>query len=1020
MIYRLLGELQVGEDGLQLDLPSGATLLLLTALLLNANRRLPKSALIRAAWGDRDVGEPQLPKRIKMVRELLAAIGRQDDVRTHPRFGYEMRVSAEDVDVLLFHRLVQRADEAAQGHIDDEMRYLRDALRLWRGPHPVSNVPDHAFRHERLALEQRHKRAAVRLAELEFMRGNYEGILDELILTAGYYPADRRLSEQLMRAEYRAGHVADVGEAYERYRAASAAETGSDPDPLLRNYHFAVARGDELAIAAADVALANRSRTAGRQIAAAPPAQLPRAVDLVGRDDVMAKVAGLLRREHRAAVPVIVISGTGGIGKTALALRAAQESRDRYPDGQLYAELRGGGSSAADVSEVVAQFLRALGAPRIPDSKAERLAEYRTLLASRRVLIVLDDAADGSQVNELAPANAGCAVLVTSRQRLPEVNGAYHVAPLEPLGLVDAAELFLRVVHDAGVTIDSDQVSIDRVVALCAGMPLALRIAGALRVHDHPRTTYELAVRLAGRGSAAFAFGKLSVARTIGAGFERLDPPARRLFLGLGLLRLATFGLWTAAALLGDAEVSADCPESLRPGAATALSSLASSFMIEPLEPEMRYRYHDLTRDYARRRALAEYPGDRDQVPVSAYSALLTLVRRAHAALYGGDFEVVHSDVPDWSAPPEVLAEIEADPLGWFEKERLNIRAAVAHCSELGLVDLCWDLAVSAHEFYTIRGYYDDWYETHALALAACRTAASARGEGVVLSCLNQPALVASRRTDSATTIADLERAVALLADSGDQHGQAIALRTLAHALRRQGHLTRPLALFNEVLARYIASGDQVGRWQTLRFIGQTYLDRGDIDEARSVLETAETIATRHGSDRLIAQTRYWIGQACIASGDIAAAEIALDAVFDVYRDDHGVAHGYARHGMGELAWRAGAFSVADQHLAAAATAARKGADAGLEGRVWLSIAALRHAEGRLADQVAALQRAVDIFADHGAVRLQIRALAELAQTMAERGDTQAADMIWARIEDHHRAAELPEQDRISRRPLAV
>lgn len=1010
MIYRLLGDLTIGDDQRLIELPAGLTLMVLTALLVNVNRRLSKSTLIRVVWGEEEVGEAQLPKRVGMARDLLGQIDRRADLRTHQGFGYEMRVPADDVDTLLFQRLVRLAEEAATRRSDEEIHHLRSALRLWRGPQPLANVPNDAFRPEMMALEQRHRRAAVRLFELEFMRGNYEGVLDELIMIAGYYPTDRRLCEQLMLADYRCGHVADVGAAYERHRAALASETGSDPDPLLRNLHFAIARGDESAIVTAEAALGKRSGSAPVRLAAPAPAQLPRPEELVGREHLVAEVTWLLRREPNPAMPVIVISGPGGIGKTALAVRAAHESRDRYPDGQLFMELRSGAGpagtdSAVDSGELAAHVLRAFGAQRVPEAKAERLAEYRTLLAARRVLIVLDDAADGSQVDDLAPASPGCAVLVTARQRLPEINGAHHVAPLEPLDHDDATELFLRVVHDAKVGIDDDADAVDRVVGLCAGLPLALRIAGALRVHDDPQPTAELADRLARQGPDAFAYGRLSLVRTIGAGFERLDAPARQLFLGFGLLSLSTFGLWTAAALLDDAEAGA-----------AALSWLASSFMIESVQRQLRYRFHDLTRDYARGLALAEYRGDRDLVAVAAYRALLTLVRRAHASLYGGDFEVVHSDVADWNAPPSALAEVTADPLGWFEKERLNIRAAVAHCADLGRADLCWDLAVSAHEFYTIRGYFDDWYATHTVALDACRKARDMRGEGIVLACLNQPAIVSSRRIDSVSAIAGLERAARLLAEAGDQHGQAITLRTLAHALRRQGHLTRPLALFDDVLAQYTASGDQVGRWQTLRFIGQTYLDRGDYAKALRALEAAESIAAELGRNRLIAQTRYWIGQACLAVGDTDGAQVALDSVADTYADDTGVAHAYARHGLGQIAWRLGTYGVASQHLAVALERAHECADAVLEGRVWLSIAALRRVRGQSGHYVAALRQAVSVSAESGAARLEARALAEFAQVMTEQGDLAAAEVAWGRIDSLYDAAGLPVRDRIHQR----
>jgi hypothetical protein len=165
-------------------------------------------------------------------------------------------------------------------------------------------------------------------------------------------------------------------------------------------------------------------------------------------------------------------------------------------------------------------------------------------------------------------------------------------------------------------------------------------------------------------------------------------------------------------------------------------------------------------------------------------------------------------------APPEVPAEVDAAPLEWFEKERGNIRAAVAHCAGHGLTGICWDLAVSSHEFYTVGGYFDDWHATHTTALDACRAAGDRHGEGIVLACLNQPALVASRRVSGGAAVTDLERAVRLLTGCGDRHGQAIALRTLGNALRRQGHITRPLALFGEALGHYTASGDTVGRWR--------------------------------------------------------------------------------------------------------------------------------------------------------------------------------------------------------------
>ena len=159
MIYSLLGELEIGQDGELIKLPVGPTLIMLAALLINANRRMSKAELIRAAWGGSDISDAQLHKRAKDARDLLKTIGRGEDLVTHSGFGYEMRVPEDDVDALLFQRLVREADEAEAEHrTEDEIGRLQQALRLWRGPHPLSNVPSESFRLERMALEQRHRR----------------------------------------------------------------------------------------------------------------------------------------------------------------------------------------------------------------------------------------------------------------------------------------------------------------------------------------------------------------------------------------------------------------------------------------------------------------------------------------------------------------------------------------------------------------------------------------------------------------------------------------------------------------------------------------------------------------------------------------------------------------------------------------------------------------------------------------------------------------------------------------------
>jgi tetratricopeptide (TPR) repeat protein len=343
----------------------------------------------------------------------------------------------------------------------------------------------------------------------------------------------------------------------------------------------------------------------------------------------------------------------------------------------------------------------------------------------------------------------------------------------------------------------------------------------------------------------------------------------------------------------------------------------------------------------------------------------------------------------------------------------------VEHCAELGLTETCWDLAVSAHEFYTVRGHFDDWHATHRAALRACQEAGDLRGEGIVLVCLNQPALLSSRRTALDAGLPDLWRAASLLSECGDRHGLAIALRTLGNALRRQGNGSLSLSLFTEALEHYQASGDVVGQWQTQRYIGQSYLDRDDTRAARSALGSAEAIAVELGDSRVLAQTRYWTGQACLAADDIDGATAALATVWDVYCETTGLGRVYALHALGQLELRTGALGAAEQKLTAAAGLAADHGDAVIEGRVALSVAALRQAQRRPADRTAALEHAAAVFAGCGAVYLEVRTLAELARIAEQAGDAAGADALWDRIDDRYGPDGPPAEDRVRRHPAA-
>lgn len=269
MIYALLGDLEIGHDGRCLDLPAGRTLTVLAALLVHANHPVPQADLLQAAWGSTAVDPTQLYKAIAALRAMLARIGRKDALVTRTGLGYELRVPPGELDMLAFGQHIRDAEAARAGQRpEQEMARLREALALWRGPRPLAGVPAGVLRPERRQLEQRRRRAAERLFDLEIATGGLDRIRSELDMMAGWYPADARLCEQLMIAAYRCGDAAGAEDSYERHAAALASETGGTPGPALRSLRYAIGSGDEPAVAAALAAIVRRAGL----LAAAPAA----------------------------------------------------------------------------------------------------------------------------------------------------------------------------------------------------------------------------------------------------------------------------------------------------------------------------------------------------------------------------------------------------------------------------------------------------------------------------------------------------------------------------------------------------------------------------------------------------------------------------------------------------------------------------------------------------------------------------------------------------------------------------
>jgi len=682
----ILGVLTLSRDGHALRTPPPGQRAVLGLLAVNAGVPVPLDAITDVLWGEQPpASAPAIVQTyVSRLRALLGGPSRL--TRDGP--GYRLHVAEDELDLLAFRRLV-----AAERH--------EQALELWRGE-PLADV-DALRGHPALAvLPAEH--AAVVLAYFD-AAASYESVLPHLRALAARSRLDEAVHSRLMIALASTGHQAEALETYEDLRRLLDEELGVHPGPVLREAHARVLR-QELEVRTPD------SPEAGWL----PLFQLPAApADFTGRVPERASLAAALSDPD--AVPVAVVSGAPGAGKTALALQVAHALRARFPDGQLWVHLAGTSARPRDASEVLGEFLRALGmtGSSIPQSFSERLVCYRSQLADRRILVVADDAVTAEQVRPFIPGTAGCALLVTSRSRLEGLAGA-RLLPLDVLTAQDAAGLLTSIVGIDRVL--ADQGAVASLIDACGSLPLALRIAGAKLA---ARPSWPLAVlvrRICGAQDRLreLESADLSVRASIASSYQSLPERPRRAFRLLALLGPADFAEWTVAALLGE------------PSADDVVASLTDCSMLTALGPdatgEPRYRLHDLLRDFAAERLAADPPGT-DGPLHRVLQAWLQLAMLADARLPPEPYfpPSVPCELPE-VVPAAIAEQLTADPIAWFTAERLTLLAAVEQAGRQGELDLARQLASRQCAFQHLQYRLDDaermWHtiETYATQTA--------------------------------------------------------------------------------------------------------------------------------------------------------------------------------------------------------------------------------------------------------------------------------------------------------------
>lgn len=946
--FSILGPLEVAVDGRPVHMGGPKVQTVLAALLLADQRVVTVDRLVDHVWGDDPPASARnlVQTAVWHLRQALLQAGGDAGLIETAGPGYRLR--AEHLDS---RQAEVNLDLARQAEPDRAVTLLRETLALWRGP-VLPGIESPALRAAASPWEELRLKVMEDWAELELELGRHRELVGELGAFVADHPLRERARGQLMLALFRSGRQAESLQIYEHGRAVLDRELGLEPGQALREVRDAILR-DEPAV---------------RRRAAASPAQLPPLVSaFTGRGRELDALDALLDHEEGAReLPLCVVHGFAGVGKTGLAVTWAHRVAGRFPNGQLFANLRGHDRQASPLrpEAVLARFLRALGVPgeRIPAGLDERTALFRSMLEGRRVLILLDNAASAAQVRPLLPGAAPSCVVVTSRSRLSGLvvqEGARSIG-LDLLTAEEAEEMLARVVGDARLS--RERAAARRLVQLCDRLPLALRIAAAKLISRGSWTVAGMADRLQSERGRLDELhqDEIEVRGSFTLSYRDLPQVAKLAFRRLGLLDLpGGFAAWTVAALV-------DVP---LPEAEELCEQLVDAQLAQPLGSDVagqsRYGFHDLIRLFSRERAHAEEDQDtRAAVIVRAMSCLLFLVEQARQREGRGPGELtLRGGAPRWQPVSAAVDPLPGDHIAWMDAERSTIVAAVEQCAMLGLTEMAWELTAMAVFSFEQRAAYDDWLTAAGTTLRACQAGGNRRGAAAMEFALGMR-LVHMRRLCEAAE--PLGRAIAEFESIGDKHGLGLALRYRASLRQSQGQAEECLADLDRALILLREVGDRLGQAMALLIIGQLQIQESRLDEAQdAILEAAALIPAADRTMRAGALKR--LADVFLAQGRYAEARTACEEALELVRAvDDQVGEAFVQLALSKCLTREGDTAAGDAVLSSALKTAREMNDPLLEGRVLLAMGQYGEAS--------------DVFARVGAHAWHAKAIAELAR----------------------------------------
>ncbi|MBC6447383.1 AfsR/SARP family transcriptional regulator [Actinokineospora xionganensis] len=988
MGLRILGPLELVAGGSSFKIGGPRDRIVLATLALRVNRVTSVEQLMDAVWGESppSTARGQIQGCISGLRKLFCDAGRPEAIKTRSS-GYLLVLPDTELDSEAFAKAVRTAHgQAADGKAAEAAATLRDALDLWRGP-ALDGVQSDVVRRAASPLDELRLAAIEERTRLDLELGRHEELTADLRALIVEHPLRERLYGFLMLALYRSGRQAEALEVFRRARSTLIAELGIEPCQELRDVERAVLnRAPALDLPAR----AEQPPAAAGEKQRTSPRQLPSSIaDFIGRGEHLAEIRRVLSAARhsatpRYAVPIIAISGRGGVGKSTLALRVAHELGEDFPDGHLYADLQGlVGDDRTTV--LLARFLRGLGlsGSAIPDDQAERAETFRSRLAGKRLLLVLDGVTSEQQVSPLLPGSPSCAVIVTSRVRLSGLSGANWI-DLDAFDNDTSMELLGKIVGPDRLA--AEPAAADELARYCGGLPLALRIAGA-RLASRPRWPItELTRRLKNEVGRLdeFSHHGLELRSSIGLAYRSLPDGAKRLFRLLALMRVPSLPGWTAAALL-DTDLAR---------AEDMLERLVDAQMLDMVHGpsgDIRYRFHDLIRVYARERLTeAETEAERHAALGRVLGSWLALAELAHRREYGGDYTILHGAAPRHDVAEWAETELAENPMVWLENERAALVAAVRQAAAAGMDELCWDLALTLVSLFEVKGNLDDWRETTNLAHAASRLAGNQTGCAAMLYSLGTLHMFQKRTAEAAGSFAE---ALQIFTACGNAHGQALVLRNAALVDRVLGNFEDMLAKYEEALVKMRAVGDVIGEANILRSMAKFRIDEGDLPVAEQMLTAALELCRQANYLRGEAQVVSRFAELYLRTGQILLARRALHRVLCTVREiGDRVGEAHALYWLGIVRGREGRMDSAETTLLHALATAQRVGDRMIEGQSHYALGELCLARGDNTTAAENLARSLDLFTDLGSTLWQAKTLILLSEVHDSAGHIRQAD----------------------------